>query len=161
MNVSETDIRLDWLSYRVGLWMREQRKRMRWSQEELASRMNVYRKRISHWETGGESGRNKMRRMTLEDFVTLCDLFACDPGTALLHILKEPRSTIKKENKMLIRDDTWLKIREQFSEGEKVVMRSSITADTADPKGVVVNENGIGPNLFQKIKVAIREAERS
>jgi len=85
--------RLDWLAYRVGLWIREKRQRENWTQVELAARLDVHRNRISRWESGEKDP--EMRSMEIADFVQLCDLFGCDPGRALLGILREPREAEK------------------------------------------------------------------
>jgi transcriptional regulator with XRE-family HTH domain len=85
--------RLDWLAYRLGLWIREMREKENWTQAELAAKLDVHRNRISRWEKGEKDPQ--MRSMEIADFVQLCDMFACDPGGALLKILKAPRSTEK------------------------------------------------------------------
>lgn len=82
----------DWLSYRVGIWIRIQRRSLRWSQEHLGELMGIHRNRISRWETGTKGA---MRLITLDDFMRLCDLFSLDPGKALLHIIREPQSKLR------------------------------------------------------------------
>lgn len=92
MTIEQTR-RLDWLAYRVGLWIREKRQRENWTQAELAARLDVHRNRIGRWENGEKDP--EMRSMEIADFVQLCDLFACDPSRALLTILREPRDAEK------------------------------------------------------------------
>lgn len=82
----------DWITYRVGRWMKSQRKKKRWSQERLGEIISLHRNRISRWENG-ES--DVLRPITLMDFVMLCDTFGTDPCESLLDIIREPRSTIK------------------------------------------------------------------
>ena len=59
---------------------------------------------------------------------------------------------------MLIRDEVWLKIREQFTEGEKAVLRANMTGETICPKGCTVSLADLGPNLRAKLETAITGA---
>lgn len=59
---------------------------------------------------------------------------------------------------MLIRDEVWLKIREQFTESEKEVLRANMTGETICPKGCSISLDGVGLNLQAKLKTAVKGA---
>ncbi len=55
---------------------------------------------------------------------------------------------------MLITDVTWNRIREQFSEDEKALLRAHITGETICPRGIVVEESELSTELAAKLKTA-------
>jgi len=56
---------------------------------------------------------------------------------------------------MLIRDSTWNAIRTQFSEEEKVELRTHITGETICPMGFIVDSDEIPVVLRYKLTNAI------
>jgi hypothetical protein len=56
---------------------------------------------------------------------------------------------------MLIRDTTWSKIRELFTENEKMDLRKCITGETICPHGFIINENDLTTELRKKLKAAL------
>jgi hypothetical protein len=55
---------------------------------------------------------------------------------------------------MLIRETTWAKIREQFTEDEKQQLRDASNGQTICPPGTVVDEDRLGAELREKLKRA-------
>ena len=55
---------------------------------------------------------------------------------------------------MLIADNTWEAIREQFSEEEKAAMRAVVQGQCICPRGVVIDEDGLDEALRQKLQAA-------
>lgn len=60
---------------------------------------------------------------------------------------------------MLITDETWNRIREQFDEDEKKALRAHVTGETICPRGIVVEESELPAELAEKLKKA-KEAKR-
>ncbi len=59
---------------------------------------------------------------------------------------------------MLITDATWNKIRDQFNEDEKALLRAHICGETICPRGIVVNESVLPTALAEKLKSAKEKA---
>jgi hypothetical protein len=57
---------------------------------------------------------------------------------------------------MLIRDAEWGKIREQFTEEEKLDLRETVTGECICPKGFFIEESDLVPELAAKISAAIK-----
>lgn len=87
-----------------------------------------------------------------EPFATLTD----KSGT---HIVGG-RVSVREQKSMLIRDSVWEKIREQFSEDEKVKLREAITGEAICPKGVILDPDALDKALAAKLSAAMRMAPR-
>jgi hypothetical protein len=55
---------------------------------------------------------------------------------------------------MLIRNTTWLTIREQFTEDEKSELRLHVTGETICPPGICIDETALPAELAEKLKKA-------
>lgn len=53
---------------------------------------------------------------------------------------------------MLLRMDTWNRIRENFTEDEKSKLNSAITGETICPRGCVLDEAILGEELTKKVR---------
>lgn len=58
---------------------------------------------------------------------------------------------------MLVKESVWQKIRSQFSELEKIELRSSITGESICPRGWLVSEEEMSKRLFRKLSKLIEE----
>jgi hypothetical protein len=57
---------------------------------------------------------------------------------------------------MILAMTTWGRIREQFSDDEKAQLNAAIRGEILCPKGVVLKETKMRPELLEKLKMAIR-----
>lgn len=57
---------------------------------------------------------------------------------------------------MLIRDAEWSKVREQFSEEEKVKLREMVTGEAICPRGFTINKSGLSSELLSKLAEALK-----
>jgi hypothetical protein len=62
---------------------------------------------------------------------------------------------------MLIRDSVWEKIREQFSDAEKLQLREVVTGEAICPKGVLIDPDRLEPELKRKLSEAVRKGVAS
>jgi hypothetical protein len=57
---------------------------------------------------------------------------------------------------MLIQDDRWKVVREQFSEEEKIELRQAVTGETICPRGFYIDETKLNPQLNAKVAKVLR-----
>lgn len=57
---------------------------------------------------------------------------------------------------MFIRDTIWERIRGLFEEAEKVQLRTAVTGETICPRGFIIDEEQLAPELLARLKDAIR-----
>lgn len=62
---------------------------------------------------------------------------------------------------MIISDRVWMRIRDQFSEDEKVALRSVITGDVLCPAGVEIDANRLEAGLADKLTQALLAEPRA
>lgn len=58
---------------------------------------------------------------------------------------------------MLIRDSTWAKIREHFTEEEKADLRECVTGECICPRGFMLEASDLLPELCAKLKRLVDE----
>lgn len=56
---------------------------------------------------------------------------------------------------MLLRNVHWNSIRDRFSDNEKEIINSAIMGAAICPKGVILDEDILGPELLAKLKSAL------
>jgi hypothetical protein len=56
---------------------------------------------------------------------------------------------------MFLRDEMWDRIRDQFSEAEKVKLRATVVGVSICPKACTIAEEKLEPELHEKLKTAI------
>ena len=59
---------------------------------------------------------------------------------------------------MIIRDTTWKRIREQFSEDEKDELRTAICGESICPRGIVIDQDKPRADLALRVVHALRDA---
>ncbi len=60
---------------------------------------------------------------------------------------------------LMIPDGVWEKIRDQFSEGEKVQLRLAVEGQVICPKGILIDPDAVGDEaLAAKIRTAVKQA---
>jgi hypothetical protein len=52
---------------------------------------------------------------------------------------------------VIIRDAVWKRIREQFSAAEKAALNKTVTGEGLWPRGIVIDESRLAPELREKI----------
>jgi hypothetical protein len=57
---------------------------------------------------------------------------------------------------MLIRNSTWERIRDQFTEEEKADLRMCVVSKCICPPGFMIEEDDVQPTLLNKLKFAMR-----
>jgi hypothetical protein len=63
---------------------------------------------------------------------------------------------------MLILDSTWQKVRDRFTEAEKSQLREVATSRTICPKGVVIDEDRLSPDMLVKAtRLLLRKGSRA
>lgn len=58
---------------------------------------------------------------------------------------------------MLIRDTTWERIRDKFSEREKIELRKAVTGEVICPRGFILEPTKLDVALEFKIEQAVKE----
>jgi hypothetical protein len=66
--------------------------------------------------------------------------------------------SIRGKDTVLIRDSIWEKIREQFSEDEKLNLRQAMIGQAICPKGVIIDPDILDVALEFKITAAVKNA---
>ena len=61
---------------------------------------------------------------------------------------------------MLLRMDDWNKIRLWFNKAEKARLNAAITGETICPRGCVLDEERLGPELAEKVKAELARAAK-
>jgi hypothetical protein len=60
---------------------------------------------------------------------------------------------------MLIRDEMWDRIRDQFTESEKANLRAQVTGMTICPRGWTIDDTQLEEPLADKLKLAIKKED--
>lgn len=61
---------------------------------------------------------------------------------------------------MLVRDESWNKIRDQFTDDEKQQLRKAASGNIICPPGTVLDEAQVDPTLAHKLSEALKKVAK-